>query len=150
PCKSGTPDCTKGTYGYSAGPGYDDATGLGSVDVAALFENWSGGPSSPKSGSVVTPSVNPNPVYQQAADADGNAWFYTIALTETGGAPTTLTAFSIDTYDLSDYIEDWFGSTTVPANGSLSVDLLSRDMKVPSDHVFAFAGVDASGQKWEK
>ena len=56
----------------------------------------------------------------------------------------------MDDYDLSDYIADWFGSTTLPANGSVSVDLRSKNLDVPSDHVFAFAGVDASGQKWQK
>jgi trimeric autotransporter adhesin len=47
PCANGTPDCAKnaaGYYfetGYNAGVGYDLATGLGSVDAAALIANWS-------------------------------------------------------------------------------------------------------------
>jgi hypothetical protein len=32
PCVAGTPDCSIGVLGYPAGPGYDLATGLGSVD----------------------------------------------------------------------------------------------------------------------
>jgi hypothetical protein len=42
PCESGTEDCPAGTseYGYSAGVGYDLATGLGSVDVAKLVTAW--------------------------------------------------------------------------------------------------------------
>ncbi len=40
PCAIGTPDCTTGSFGYSAGPGYDMATGLGSVDVANLVNSW--------------------------------------------------------------------------------------------------------------
>jgi hypothetical protein len=32
PCLTGTPSCTTGSFGYSAGPGYDMVTGLGSVD----------------------------------------------------------------------------------------------------------------------
>jgi subtilase family serine protease len=40
PCTIGTPDCTAGTLGYAAGPGYDLATGLGSVDAYALASNW--------------------------------------------------------------------------------------------------------------
>ena len=36
-CTVGTPDCLSGTFGYLAGPGYDMATGLGSVDAYALF-----------------------------------------------------------------------------------------------------------------
>ena len=31
----GSPDCVNGSLGYTAGPGYDMATGLGSVDVGA-------------------------------------------------------------------------------------------------------------------
>src|SRR5262249_44735718 len=62
----------------------------------------------------------------------------------------TITAFSIDDYDLSQYIDAWFGSRILPANGSLSVQMRSKELKVPSDHVFAFAGVDANGQKWSK
>ena len=36
PCVVGTPDCATGTMGYTAGPGYDQVTGLGSVDVYNL------------------------------------------------------------------------------------------------------------------
>jgi subtilase family serine protease len=46
PCGSGTPDCpTSGTaqYGFTAGPGYDQVTGLGSIDAANLVNNWSSG-----------------------------------------------------------------------------------------------------------
>ena len=50
PCQQGSPNCTlsaandntKGYYafGYYAGPGYDLATGLGSVDANQLFNDW--------------------------------------------------------------------------------------------------------------
>jgi hypothetical protein len=41
PCKPGTPDCeSSGRYGFLAGPGYDHATGLGSIDVDKLVRNW--------------------------------------------------------------------------------------------------------------
>jgi len=40
PCTIGTPDCSTGVLGYAAGPGYDEATGLGSVDAYALASNW--------------------------------------------------------------------------------------------------------------
>ena len=39
PCVSGTPDCSAGTLGYTAGPGYDLVTGLGSVDGFNLAVN---------------------------------------------------------------------------------------------------------------
>ncbi|HZQ51405.1 MAG TPA: S53 family peptidase [Bryobacteraceae bacterium] len=41
PCQSGSKDCSdSGTEGYSAGPGYDQVTGLGSVDAYNLLEEW--------------------------------------------------------------------------------------------------------------
>ena len=43
PCTQGTKDCpANGMIGYSAGPGYDLTTGLGSIDVGALAAAWSG------------------------------------------------------------------------------------------------------------
>ncbi|MGA2434365.1 MAG: protease pro-enzyme activation domain-containing protein [Bryobacteraceae bacterium] len=38
PCVAGTPDCTTGSFGYYAGPGYDQVTGLGSVDAYSLVK----------------------------------------------------------------------------------------------------------------
>jgi len=64
PCKVGTPDCTNGQIGYGAAPGYDNASGLGSIDAANFIENWSSTKSTRKSSSVAVPSVEPSPVYQ--------------------------------------------------------------------------------------
>ena len=44
PCQSGTKNCgSSGMLGYSAGTGYDQVTGLGSVDIGALTAAWNGG-----------------------------------------------------------------------------------------------------------
>jgi uncharacterized protein (TIGR03437 family) len=43
PCVIGTPDCTTGSYGFSAGPGYDQVTGLGSLDVYNFVTAWASG-----------------------------------------------------------------------------------------------------------
>ena len=43
PCAKGSPDCSTGSFGFAAGPGYDLATGLGSVDVVKLVTAWSTG-----------------------------------------------------------------------------------------------------------
>jgi subtilase family serine protease len=40
PCKSGSTGCKTGSFGYSAGVGYDLVTGLGSVDAYNLATNW--------------------------------------------------------------------------------------------------------------
>ena len=42
PCTAGTTDCPSGTtaIGFSAGPGYDQVTGLGTLDVSQLITAW--------------------------------------------------------------------------------------------------------------
>ncbi|MGH9515918.1 MAG: S53 family peptidase [Terriglobales bacterium] len=42
PCTSGTANCPAGTtsFGFAAGAGYDQVTGLGSLDVANLISAW--------------------------------------------------------------------------------------------------------------
>ena len=43
PCTSGTPDCPATSpfqFGFNTGTGYDQVTGLGSVDVNVLFTAW--------------------------------------------------------------------------------------------------------------
>ncbi len=43
PCQMGTKDCPSGgTIGYSAGTGYDLASGLGTLDAGALVAAWNG------------------------------------------------------------------------------------------------------------
>ena len=65
PCAGGSPNCSTkapatnvGTMtGYSAGAGYDLATGLGSVDANALVTKWGGTSASP----TIT-ALSPNPM----------------------------------------------------------------------------------------
>ena len=65
PCTGGTPNCSAGLpatnvgkmTAYNAGPGYDLATGLGSVDAYALARNWGGAQAAPS----IT-SLSPNPM----------------------------------------------------------------------------------------
>ena len=40
PCAQGSPDCLTGSFGYTAGGGYDQTTGLGSIDANELAVNW--------------------------------------------------------------------------------------------------------------
>lgn len=42
-CTSGTTDCSSGTLGYSAGTGYDQVTGIGSIDAYNLVTAWPAG-----------------------------------------------------------------------------------------------------------
>src|SRR5262249_45010963 len=62
PCTIGTKNCTTGSMGYSAGVGYDLATGLGSVNANALVTGWSGVTSSVSTTTTLTAnptSINP-------------------------------------------------------------------------------------------
>lgn len=112
PCTSGTANCpSSGELGYSAGTGYDQASGLGSVDGNALATAFAtvavkGGttvtlaanPSSPLTGPAVTltATVAPNsgttvPTGSVSFTVDG-AFFTTVPLT--AGAAAATTSFS--------------------------------------------------------
>jgi hypothetical protein len=53
-----------GKLGYSAGPGYDLATGLGSVDAYNLVTQWS---NAPAVGTTTTVTANPTSIRPAAA-----------------------------------------------------------------------------------
>jgi uncharacterized protein (TIGR03437 family) len=254
PCAAGSTGCTSGRYGFSAGTGYDQATGLGSVDAYNLATLWKGSgsgggpttisttttvtvnpssitvnvatvltamvravsgttspsgsvsfnvgktaigtvnlsgsggsatasitvygsqlaigsnaitaaysgsttflPSSasgavtvtvPTTAAAVIPSIVPNPIYQQAPDSDGYAWFYTVRLAEVAGTSTRITGFSIAGTDHTGDIPAWFGSTTLPAHGTLSAGIRSSGLTVPVNRTFIFSGTEANNQSW--
>ncbi len=145
PCGVGTLDCPNGTMGFNAGPGYDLASGLGSVDVAMLLNQWK---SQPPITSAVVVSANPNPVYQLPPDAQGNSWTTKITLTEEAGVGTTLTGFTISGVS-SDVVSN-FGSATIAPLGSIAATVKFANVSVPTVMVFGFTGMDASGQTWSQ
>ncbi len=98
--------------------------------------------------SVVALSVTPNPVYQQAPDAKGATFDFTIQLTETGGVATTLTGFTFGGVSFANSIAAFFGSTTLAAHGTLSTTLKAGNIAVPSSVTIVFTGRDASGAMW--
>jgi hypothetical protein len=57
PCAPGSKGCGAASFGYDAGPGYDLATGLGSVDAFNLVNNWSS--LQPVTGTTITLQANP-------------------------------------------------------------------------------------------
>ncbi|HTB19437.1 MAG TPA: protease pro-enzyme activation domain-containing protein [Bryobacteraceae bacterium] len=144
PCVIGSPNCTTGSIGYKAGPAYDQASGLGSPDAYNLIHLWK---SQASTTSAVVPSIDHNPVFEQPANSSGFRWSFQITLTEEAGVATTLTAFSINgaTYDVNTV----FGSAQIPADGSVSSSGLElANLAVPTNVVFTFNGVDASGKQW--
>jgi uncharacterized protein (TIGR03437 family) len=146
PCVIGSPDCTTGTMGYNAGPGYDRASGLGSPDAYNLVHQWT---SNSPTASAVVPSIDSNPVFEQAANSSGDRWMFTITLTEEAGVATTLTGFTINgqSYDVSTV----FGTAQIPSDGSVSSTGLGlANLAVPTNVVFGFSGVDAGGKQWSQ
>ena len=111
-----------------------------------LVHQWS---SQPPVNSAIVPAIDQNPVYQQPADANGNSWVFTITLNEEAGIATTLTGFTIDGADYTAQIGSLFGSAAIPADGSISAKIGLSTVAVPTNEVFVFAGVDASGTQWQ-
>jgi uncharacterized protein (TIGR03437 family) len=139
PCASGSPGCVNGLEGFSAGPGYDSVTGLGSVDVNNLVQSWtSAAPTSP----VIVPSLDRNPVYQGNPEHCGNSnqWNFFLTVAEDGGFATTLTGLSIGGTDYSPQIASIFGSPAIPARGSISGCYSLSSVNAPTNETFMFSG----------
>jgi uncharacterized protein (TIGR03437 family) len=145
PCALGTPNCSNGSFGLSAGPGYDQVTGLGSVDAYNLVHQWS---STPPLNSAVVPSVDQVSVFQQQPDAKGNSWSFKITLNEEAGIGTTLTDFTIDGVSYAAQIPSLFGGTAIPPDGSISAPYGFASLAVPKTVILGFSGIDASGAQW--
>ena len=64
PCKSGSTGCKTGSFGYSAGVGYDPVTGLGSVDAYNLATHWASAPTA--IGTTLGLTANPANIGQSA------------------------------------------------------------------------------------
>ncbi len=102
----------------------------------------------PTATAKVTLSVTPNPVYQQAPDANGATFSFTIQLNETAGVATTLTGFTFDGVSFASSIAQFFGSTTLPAHGALSATLKAGNIPVPTTVMIVFTGLDSTGAAW--
>jgi subtilase family serine protease len=102
----------------------------------------------PTATSAVTLSVTPNPVHQQAPNANGATFLFTIQLNETAGVGTTVTGFTFGGVSYAAAIAGLFGSTTLPAHGTLSASLQAANIAVPSSVPVVFTGRDASGAMW--
>jgi uncharacterized protein (TIGR03437 family) len=156
PCVVGSPgevslaaeitQCTTGGIGYSAAPGYDLASGLGSPDASNLIHLWA---SQAPTASAVVPSIDQTPVFESAPNGSGHRWSFQITLTEEAGVATTLTGFTMN--GSAENAATVFGTTQIPADGSISSTGLGfASLAVPANVVFEFTGVDAGGRQWSQ
>jgi uncharacterized protein (TIGR03437 family) len=87
-CAQGSPDCLTGSFGYQAGPGYDMATGLGSVDANNLATLWN------TKTNAVTIGLYVNNARATLNDTIGMT--ATLAAASGSGTPTGTVDFSVD------------------------------------------------------
>lgn len=89
-CGTRSRNCVSGSHGYNAGPGYDQATGLGSVDAYVLVTNWreSASPSVTRSITVTITTSAAN------LNVGGSAELRAVVTSNDGGTPTGTVTFA--------------------------------------------------------
>jgi Pro-kumamolisin, activation domain/Bacterial Ig-like domain (group 3) len=127
PCQTGSPNCTTShpgdqfgiLSGYNAGAGYDLATGIGSVDVNSLLQNWT---SAQFTATTTTLRLDPTSslTHGQAVTVTG-----TVAPSSGSGVPTgdvsliTSTGLGVDGFTLANGAIS--GSTNLLPGGAYTV-----------------------------
>jgi uncharacterized protein (TIGR03437 family) len=102
PCGFGTPDCSNGYLGYLAGPGWDPASGWGSMDVYAMFNNWSIAAGPPVVGAVVngasltSTGLSPGEIFSVFGTALGPVNGATLELDSNGNVSNYLSGIQVD------------------------------------------------------
>src|SRR5208282_1370882 len=114
-------------------PGFDEVTGLGSIDVSNLLANWYAG--FPATTSVVTSSVNP--AFQ------GEAVTFTATIATAGTSPPTGKVTFFNAYYALPF--GAIGSAVLSTvNGSQVATFTTSTLPVGSYAVTAFYGGDAN------
>jgi hypothetical protein len=120
-----------GVLGFNAGPGYDEATGLGSVDGSVLVNHWGDGSAAAASFQLTatpsTVSVTPGATSTVALRVAATGGFNSAIALSASGLPAGVTAS--------------FSPTTIPAGGTSSTLTLSATAQAAA----ASASVTISG-----
>ena len=122
---------------YAGSPTFSSSSAGGTVGLGAA-----------PTASAVTLTVTPNPVYQQAPDANGATFSFTVQVQETAGVATTLTGLSFDGLSFAGLLTRVFGGTTLAPHGTLTANLKAGNVPVPSSLPLMVSGRDASGASW--
>ena len=140
PCAYASPGCSNGQEGFTAnGSGYSSVVGFGSVDVTKLIQSWSSGQ---PSGSVVTASLDQNPVYQGFSESCGTAstWNFKLTVSEDAGFATTLSGLTVNGTDYSSQINSIFGTSSIGARQSISGCISLSGLNAPVSVPIAVSG----------
>ena len=124
PCEQGSPGCGGSGMGFAAGPGYDLATGLGSVDAYHLVTEW-------KTGTGTTTALSATPSTVSVTDTVT----LTVGVTGSAGVPTGTVTFL--TNDLS------VGSATLNAAGTATLSVPAINLASGNLTITALYGGDA-------
>ena len=131
-CSQGTPNCPNGgSIGYSAGTGYDQASGLGSLDVNMLVTNWaSATPTGTGStiGSAITTTTLTTSSSICAVNASTLSLTATVAST-TSGTPTGTVQFFIDNQPV--------GTSQPLVNGAVTAFALPLPTTISGGHTLS-------------
>jgi len=134
PCDGGT-GCSGGFMGYSAGPGYDLVTGLGSVDATNLITKWS---TPTASGISVTVAANPSSVTIAGITT------LTATVSAANGSPTPTGSVSFVLGSPGVLGSTTLGSATLAGSGNTataSIQVYGSQLSVGSDIITAiYAG----------
>lgn len=139
PCAAGTPNCTVSTNtdgigvlsGFAAGTGYDEATGLGSLNVANVVNAWTGTTIGTATATVAVSAPS------SITSAQGTS--ITVAVTGASGTPTGSVVLTSGTFT-SAAMSLTSGSATIPvAAGALAVGSDTVKASYSGDATYAVA-----------
>jgi len=121
PCAQGTSNCPNGgSIGYNAGTGYDQASGIGSVDVSKLVNGWSGVTAVGTGGAIGAGITTTSLATTSALCSISSSANIPLSVTVTGSiantSPTGTVQFFVDNVAVS-------GATVTLASGSATYSL---------------------------
>ena len=131
-CAQGTPNCPNGgTIGYNAGTGYDQAAGLGSLDVNMLTTNWASAVPT-GTGSTIGSAITTTSLTTGSSLCAVNS--STISLTatvasSTSGTPTGTVQFFIDNQPA--------GTSQPLVNGAVTAFALTLPATISGGHTIS-------------
>jgi len=76
------------------------------------------------------------------------AWNTVLTLQEVAGTAAQITGFTID--GQAQNVAQYFPSPDILPNGSLTANIILRNVNAPLTHTFGFTGVDAAGNVWSR